>query len=266
MAPLVLRTRRGAVEVITLNRPERRNAWTDQLSIDYVEALRSAERDPEVRAVVVTGSGHSFCVGGDVENLESFAQDGTFETEGPQRQPAWLTTTIGKPVIAAVNGACAGIGLAQALTCDIRIAAEDARFTTAYARRGLPAESGLAWLLPRMIGVPAAIDLLVSARLVDAAEAERLGLVNLVARGEDVVEAAVRYAADLAEHCSPTAMATIKEQIWEELGGDALRAASDRADQLAESFIADSADVLEGVRSFVERRPPSFAQIGRAHV
>ena len=261
MAPLVRRARRGAVEVLTLNRPERRNAWTDQLSIDYVDALRDAERDQAVRAIVVTGAGRSFCVGGDVEDLEVFVHGRTFETEGPRRQPAWLTTTIGKPVIAAINGACAGIGLAQALTCDIRIAAAAARFTTAYARRGLPAESGLAWLLPRMIGVPAALDLLVSARLVEADEAERLGLVHRVARGEDVLEAAVRYATDLADHCSPEAMATIKHQIWEELGGDALRAASDRADELAESAISASPDVLEGIRSFVERRSPSFAPL-----
>lgn len=260
-SPLVLYERLDGVGLLTLNRPDNRNAWSDALGTDYVTALRRADRDQEVRAIVVTGAGRSFCVGGDVGDLQAFAQGRTFDTEQGPRTPAWTTTTVSKPVIAAVNGACAGIGLAQALMCDLRIASADARFTTAYARRGLPAESGMAWILPRLIGTAAAMDLLLSARVVDASEAERLGLVNWVTRDESVVDCALDYARELARNCAPRAMAAIKKQLWESLSATSLAEAARRADLLAEAFLATGDDVMEGVRSFLERRPPNFAPL-----
>jgi enoyl-CoA hydratase/carnithine racemase len=159
-------------------------------------------------------------------------------------------------VIGAINGACAGIGLVQALMCDVRFAAERARFSTAFARRGLAAEYNLAWVLPRLVGVENAMDLLLSARTFDADEAQRLGVVSRVVGDDEVLDAARDYARDLAMNCSPTAMATIRHQVYTDLDAgfeDAMR----RSARVMDEF-ASRPDLREGVASFVERRPPNF--------
>jgi enoyl-CoA hydratase/carnithine racemase len=164
--------------------------------------------------------------------------------------------SIPKPVIAAINGACAGLGLAFALTCDVRFCAENAKLTTAFSRRGLIAEHGTSWILPRLIGPARALDLLISARVVRGSEAAELGLVNRAVADERVLEVALDYARDVAANVSPASMATIKRQVYEALSSplpDAL--------QHANALMLDSfskPDFAEGVQSFVEKRPPAF--------
>ena len=260
--PLVLSSQAGAVRTLTLNRPAQHNAWSDELNVAYADALRLADGDPSVRAIVIGAAGRHFCVGGDMADLQTFSAEGSFRREGIRRAEPWETTTIRKPVVAAVQGACAGVGFAHVLTCDVRFAADDSRFTTSYARRGLPAESGMAWLLPRLVGTARASDLLLSGRVVRANEAFEMGLLTAVVRDEPVLDAAMRYAHDLAANCSPAAMFAIKRQIWSGIGGepDAFRDSARAADSLAESALA-TPDLLEGVASFVEKRSPQFTSL-----
>jgi enoyl-CoA hydratase/carnithine racemase len=174
--------------------------------------------------------------------------------------PTTLPLELDKPLVAAINGACAGVGLVQALQCDVRFASERARFTTAFARRGLIAEYGIAWLLPRVVGYAAATDLLVSGRTFDAPEAQRIGLVNSLHPPEEVVGHALAYARDVAANTSPASMATIKRQLrrYQTTGLDEAVADSDRLMRLS----TRGADFREGVDSFLEGRPPAFAPLG----
>jgi enoyl-CoA hydratase/carnithine racemase len=257
---LVLSERRGAVALLTLNRPDRLNAWTGPLERQYFDLLDEAGADPSVRAIVVTGAGRGFCAGADMDMLQGIGQDSSGESanrtaSAPRQQ--WHTTTIPKPVIAAINGACAGIGLCQALMCDLRFAAAGAKFTTAFARRGLIAEHGISWILPKLIGPANALDLLMSGRVFLAEEAVRLGVVNEVVEPEHVVERAVDYAADLAANSSPASMAVMKRQVYD----DYVRGVRDATDASLPLMAASltAADFREGVQSFVEKRPPQFA-------
>jgi enoyl-CoA hydratase/carnithine racemase len=168
-------------------------------------------------------------------------------------------TTIAKPIIAAVNGACAGLGLVAAVMCDLRFAAAGAKLTTAFARRGLVAEYGISWMLPRLVGLPAAIDLLVSGRVVLAEEAREIGLVDRVVSPDRLLVETLEYARDLAANCSPSSMATIKRQLYADLDAD-LATAVDRADDaVRRSF--ELPDFAEGVQSYLDGRPPRFAGI-----
>jgi enoyl-CoA hydratase/carnithine racemase len=239
---------------LTFNDPERRNGWSFALETRYFDLLEWADSDPGVRAIVVTGAGTTFCPGADIGLLGKIADKGRMNLAG--RRPNTYPRSIRKPLIAAINGACAGVGLGQALYCDVRFAALGARFSTSYARRGLPAEYGTSWLLPRLIGVENALDLLLSGRVFDADEAKALGLVSRVCDKETVLAEAQAYAADLAANCSPRSMAAIRAQIY----GDLSRSAEE---SLARSVVAmqaftGNADFAEGVASFAERRPPKF--------
>jgi enoyl-CoA hydratase/carnithine racemase len=257
----VLAERRGGVLVLTLNRPDRLNAWNDALEARYYQLLDEAEDDPEVRAIVVTGAGRGFCAGADMDDL-SAAGEGTVDMAailGNRPRARTFPLTIRKPMIAAINGAAAGLGLIEALYCDIRFSTPEAKFTTAFARRGLIAEYGISWLLPRLIGTSAALDLLLSARVVRGEEAHRLGLVDRLASRETVVDEAVAYAAELAEHCSPTSMATIKAQVYADLDRPFAQAVAAADDLMIESF--QRPDVAEGVDSYKEQRPPAFPSL-----
>jgi enoyl-CoA hydratase/carnithine racemase len=171
------------------------------------------------------------------------------------------TTSIPKPVIAAVNGACAGIGMVQALMCDIRFAAAGAKFTTAFSRRGLIAEYGMSWLLPRLVGTSNAMDVLLSGRVFLAEEAHAMGMVNGVVPGEKLLEHTIAYASDLAANVSPTSMKVMKEQMWGDLSRP-LAEAEQRALTLMKESLKRS-DFKEGVASFLEKRPPNFAPVTR---
>ncbi|HEY5332267.1 MAG TPA: enoyl-CoA hydratase-related protein, partial [Solirubrobacterales bacterium] len=211
---VVLAERRGGVFVLTLNRPERLNAWTTPLEDRYFELLDEAEADPDVRAIVVTGAGRGFCAGADMNDLEAGANR-DFSGSGIEKRarPRCFPWTIRKPLIAAINGPAVGLGLVEALYCDVRFATPEAKIATIFARRGLVAEYGISWLLPRIVGTGRALDLLLSARTIRGEEAYRIGLVDHLAAAAEVLERAVAYADDIATNCSPTAMATIKRQV-----------------------------------------------------
>jgi enoyl-CoA hydratase/carnithine racemase len=254
----VLAERQGGVLILTLNRPDRLNAWNDTLEARYYDLLEDAEDDPEIRAIVVTGAGRGFCAGADMDDLEA-AGDGSRDIAAVLRnrpRPRTYPLTVRKPLIAAINGAAAGLGLVEALYCDIRFSTPEAKFTTAFARRGLIGEYGITWLLPRLIGQSAALDLLLSARVLRGEEAHRLGLVDRLAPRESVLEEAVAYATELAEQCSPTSMAIIKAQVLADLDRPFAEAVAAADEHMIESFARP--DVAEGVQSYNEQRPPAF--------
>ena len=259
--PVLLRSDRGAVAVLTLNRPERMNGWTAQMQRGYFDALEEIAADDAVRAVVVTGAGRAFCAGADMGHLEELGAGTATLTPDPARRSTF-PLSVPKPVVAAVNGACAGVGLVQALMCDVRIAAADAKLTTAFAKVGLIAEHGISWLLPRHVGWGNAVDLLMSSRVVLAEEALRMGLVQQVCPPGAALETAVAYAQELADRVSPTAMASIKAQLYRH-ATLALEAALDDSDRLMHASLG-LPDFAEGVAAFQQKRLPSFPGLGQA--
>jgi enoyl-CoA hydratase/carnithine racemase len=253
---VLLREVQDGVLLLTWNRPDRHNAWTIDLENAYFGALIDAANDPDVRVIVVTGAGRSFCPGLDMIVLAESSTQGK-PISSQRRWPMTTARWIPKPVIAAVNGAAAGIGFIQMVACDLRFASTTAKFTSAFARRGLPAENSISWLLPRLIGTGAAMDLLLSARVVGADEALQIGLVNRLFPPEELLPATLAYARDLAANCSPAAMAAIKGQVHADLERTSEEARLQALVTVAE--ISGLADFDEGVRSFQERRPPQFA-------
>jgi enoyl-CoA hydratase/carnithine racemase len=253
----VLIARDGPIVTLTLNRPERLNAWTYDLGDRYFDLLDEADRDPEVRAIVVTGAGRGFCSGMDGAQLE-------LSSSGQKRLPAkgrrmTHALSVRKPMIAAINGACVGFGLIQALHCDVRFAAQSAVFATAFVRRGLNAEYGASWLLPRVVGHSRALELVLSARRIDAQEAERIGLANFVVPDAELMQRVIAYARALVEYCSPIAMADAKRQLYEAWLTDCARA-EDRAKELGH-LPGHRVDFPEGAASLREKRPPRFAAL-----
>ena len=252
------------IALITLNRPERLNAWTNEMGVGYYTALDRAADDEAVRVIVVTGAGKGFCAGADMDTLQGIgAQRGTADqgaTTAPVR-PFHHAITIPKPIIAAVNGACAGMGFSHAMVCDLRFAAAGAKFTTAFARRGLIAEWALAWTLQRVAGPARALDVLMSARVVLAEEAKELGIVNDVVPGDRLVAHALAYAAELIAHSSPSSMAAIKRQVWH-AGEQTIDEALEWSIRLMRESLKQG-DFIEGVQSFVQKRPPSFKPVAR---
>ncbi|MCW2876479.1 MAG: enoyl-CoA hydratase [Sphaerisporangium sp.] len=258
MSDLVLSSLDESVLTLTFNRPDRLNAWTDAMGRRYFDLLEEAERDPDVRVIVVTGAGKGFCAGADFQTLAAL-QDGSYDEE-PDKRPNTHPTTIRKPIIAAVNGACAGLGMVHALVCDLVFTAAEAKWTTAFARRGLVAEYGLAWILPKLVGQAKSMDLLLSGRTFSGAEAGEIGLVNRVVPGERLLEEATAYARELAVHSSPASMAVIKRQVWGDWQASLDDSASEAVRLMLESF--GRPDFAEGVASFLERRIPAFPPLG----
>jgi enoyl-CoA hydratase/carnithine racemase len=264
MTEVVLMEVRDAVAVLTLNRPDRLNAWTPELQTRYFDLLDQCAADPSVRVIVVTGAGRGFCAGADMQTLETLAgggEDGAGTGDGPavaDERPVRYPLSIPKPIIAAINGPCAGIGLVLALMCDLRIAVASAKFTTAFARRGLVGEHGISWLLPRLVGPAHALDLLLSGRVILGDEAARVGLVNRAVPA-DALQASLEYAAELARECSPASMAAMKRRVYADLEATLPEAVDEANRLMGESFGAP--DFAEGVQSFLERRPPQFAPL-----
>ena len=260
------------IATITLNRPDRLNAYTASLGDALRAAVRRAADDAGVRVIVLTGAGRGFCAGADMANLSQGTASGgaSLAAENPSAPPAPFDPAsspdyqtphsyfpaVPKPIIAAINGACAGLGLVYALYCDQRFAAAGAKFTTAFARRGLIAEHGISHTLPRLVGLSKALDLLLSARKFDADEALRLGLVDRVLPAAELMAGVRAYALDLADNVSPRAMAVIKRQLWA-VDQLSMREAIEVGNrEMQASFV--SADFKEGVAHFVEKRPAAF--------
>jgi enoyl-CoA hydratase/carnithine racemase len=253
------------VATVTLNRPEALNAWTDVMAEEVWQAMHAAERDAEVRVIVLTGAGRAFCAGGDVTGfgsndpqqlLDKLPRAYDFSRRPDYQSRASYFPAIAKPVIAMLNGATAGLGLVHALFADLRFAAEDAVLTTAFARIGLASEYGMAWALRNVVGHAHALDLLLSARKVRGDEALRLGLVNQVHPRDGLAQATHAYARELAESCSPRSLRVLKRQVWE-LPFQTLHeaVASDSAEML-EANVCE--DFQEGKRAFMEKRKPRF--------
>jgi enoyl-CoA hydratase/carnithine racemase len=258
--PVLYDVRDSGVAVLTLNRRERMNGWGGGLATTFYERLDDVEADPDVRAIVVTGSGRAFCVGADMGEVTTISSAATnadtdVSTLVGARHPHFVMT-MRKPVIAAINGACAGMGLTMALVCDVRFAAQGAKFTTAFARRGLIAEYGISWLLPRLVGWGAALDLLLSGRVFYADEAAELGLVKQVLTSEDLLPSAIAYAEDIATNCAPNSLAVIKQQVYADTMRDVF-AASEVAEKLMHESMGRP-DFIEGITSFFEKRAPNF--------
>ena len=262
----------GHVATITLNRPDKLNAWTKIMGEEVRDAMFAAEADDAVRVIVFTGAGRGFCAGADMSMLGGIAstgvsqrtQDELHATETPRRdgiRPDFdrkytYFPSIRKPVIGAINGPAAGLGFILALYCDVRIAADTAKFNSAFAKRGLIAEYGVAWLLPKLVGNGNALDILLSARTVDASEALRIGLVNRVYLASTFMDEVKAYAHDLAHNVSPRSMAVIKQQVYDGHFQTLFEATKRAETEMILSL--QSEDFKEGVAHFVEKRSAQF--------
>jgi len=261
------------VATITLNRPQVLNAWTTRMGAEVKHALAQAEGDGRVVGIVLTGAGRGFCAGADLNDLKDISEGRRDMGADPElaadpgdaamasfRGTYTYVASVRKPVIAAINGPVAGMAVPIALACDLRFASDRASFTTSFSRRGLVAEWGISWLLPRLVGTAHALDLLFSARKIDAGEAERVGLINRVVPHDELPPFVRAYVQDLAANCSPASMAIMKRQVWQHW-----TAALDGAEQEAVRLMLESfgrPDFREGVMSFMEKRPPRFRRIG----
>jgi enoyl-CoA hydratase len=255
---------RDGVRLLTLNRPERLNAMTAELVEELHQALDTAGHDRTCRVIVVTGAGRGFCAGLDLTGYGT-PPDG----EGLGRVPAGMATqkhiaaliprlrSLRQPVIAAVNGAAAGGGLALALGCDVRIAATSARFNVAFVRIGLSGcDIGVSWLLPRLIGASRAWELMLTGRIIDAARAAELGLVSTVVDDDALLDAALSVADEIAAN-SPWGVAQTKEVMWSQLEVGSLQAGIDLENR-TQLLASHTADMEEAVRAFMEKRPARF--------
>jgi len=257
------------VATITLDRPDRLNAWTSTMNAEYRAHLQAAAGDPAVRVIVVTGAGRGFCAGAESDDLAGHAERGAYDSGAPDdlatpgygvrdEFDAELAYHFGipKPILAAINGPVAGIGFALSCYCDLRFAARGAKFTTAHGKLGLPCAFGLAWLLPRLIGLPRALDLILSSRTFEAGEAHALGLVTAVVDGPDLLDHVHDYARMLATTVSPASLAASKRQVYESFhmtAAESVRA----AEALLDPMMAGP-DYREGVAALREKRPPVF--------
>ena len=243
------------VATITLNRPDRLNAWMGPMESPYRAAMAAADADPAVRVIVVTGAGRGFCAGADSSALGKLSEAGSYDSgvhEPVEIGFAWQLR-MSKPVIAAVNGPAAGVGFVLALFCDLRFAVSGAKLTTSFGRLGLPAEHGTSWLLPRLVGRSRAAELLFSSRVVLAEEAVTFGLVDRVCSVEETLD----YARTIASEISPSSLATMKRQLWEDTTGRALPDSIDDAYALLDRMVGEP-DFVEGVKALQEKRKPRF--------
>jgi enoyl-CoA hydratase/carnithine racemase len=256
------------VATVTYNRPEKMNAWTTRMFDELRSALADADTDPNVGAIIITGAGRAYCSGADMSGLSRAAQ-GT-ERIGGLGRPApgtenldpnyrgrfsWMLS-IKKPIIGAINGPAVGMGFANTLYCDIRIASDRARMGLIFVRRGLAIEFGSSWMLPRIVGIANAIDLAVTGRLVDAQEALRMGLVSRVVAQEELMPAVRQLAIEIATQCSPLGVAHAKRHVYNHLFTDLATALRDEDESVG--VMAESEDFKEGIAAFLEKRAPRF--------
>ena len=261
------------IATITLNRPDKLNAWTAIMEQEVRSAIEEAERDENVRVIILTGAGRGFCAGADMSLLSSVVASGVDERVRKQASSSSTSGSVdgvradfrkkysyfpalGKPVIAAINGPVVGLGLVISLYCDLRFASDAAKFSTAFARRGLIAEYGLAWILPRLVGDANALDLLFSARMVDSAEALRMGLVNQVFPQDVFLAKVNEYARDVAANSSPRSTRIMKRQVYDAMFQNLEEAVDVAEREMLASLLCE--DFKEGVAHFLEKRAPAF--------
>jgi enoyl-CoA hydratase/carnithine racemase len=259
------------VATVTLNRPDKLNAWTRQMEREVRDAMEQSEQDETIRVIILTGAGRGFCAGADMDLLSGI-EDGSEKREPGATYgtrpynvgvPADYQTqysyfpALSKPVLAAINGPAAGLGMVVSLYCDMRFASREAMFMTAFAKRGLIAEHGISWMLPQLVGHAAALDLLLSSRKVTAEEAFQMGLVNQVHDADALLPAVQAYAKDLAQNVSPRSMAVMKRQVYGAQFQSLNEAVAVGNEEMLKSF--SSEDFKEGVAHFVEKRAPKFS-------
>jgi enoyl-CoA hydratase/carnithine racemase len=263
------------VATITLHRPEVLNAWTDRMAAEVRHAVAAAEADSRVVGIVLTGAGRGFCAGADLRRLSAISSGNSRSERLPEElgsdpgDPSFgddlhrgtytYLLSVPKPVIAAINGPVAGMAVPIVLACDLRFMAEDAVLTTSFSQRGLVAEWGSSWLLPRLTGTAVALDLLFSGRKITGAEAAALRVVNAALPRDDVLAHAQQYVRDLAAATSPTSLAIMKRQVYQQLHAGLLGAEREAHQLMLESF--GRPDFREGVNSYLERRPPAFERL-----
>lgn len=270
------------VAVITLNRPQAMNAWTGQMEREFRDAVAAAEADRSVVGIVITGAGRGFCAGADLNILSDLASEGAGRSNSADQPPSDSGSNAGsvsepedapddfgstytfllgttKPVIAAINGPVAGMALPMIMSCDLRFMAESAVIISAFSQRGLVAEWGISWLLPRLVGPAVALDVLLSSRRIGGPEAAELGLVNRCVSDDELLEVATDYVRDLAANSSPTSMAIIKRQVYSQLHRGLGAAELESQRLMVESF--SSPDFGEGVKAFMEKRAPQFDRL-----
>ena len=259
------------IATVTLNRPDKLNAWTRTMQAEVQDAMHRAAADDAVRAIILTGAGRGFCAGADMGLLTDIQQKGGERVSAPapdrpvppqgstrddfRKTYSWFPS-IPKPIVGAINGPCAGLGMVIALYCDIRFASRSAMFTTAFAQRGLIAEHGISWLLPRLVGLPESADLLFTARKVGADEALRLRLVQRVCDDDKLIAEARDYLRSIVEGVSPRSVAVMKRQIWNGLFETLGEAVEVGVVEMQKSFASE--DFKEGVAHFLEKRAPRF--------
>jgi len=270
-----LKVTRYAVEdrvaTVTLHRPERLNSWTGRMHTEYRWALDQAARDADVRVIVVTGAGRGFCCGADSAALETHLERGGYDAGTPDdiARPGYgvrpefdadfaFQFGIDKPIIAAVNGPAAGVGFVIACYADIRFAVPGAKWTTAHGKLNLPAEYGLSWLLPRMIGLTRANDLLLSSRTFLSEEARDLGLLNALVEPDELLPHTYAYARILADTVSPGSLRETKRQIYSDLHRDVATSVRESA-ALLERMMTEP-DFHEAVAALMEKRPPRWGR------
>ena len=260
------------IAIIWLNRPQRMNAWTGRLHTEYRYLLKQANDDDKVRAIVVTGRGKGFCVGGDSQALSGHADRGAYDSgiSADIAKPGFGTDAnfdasfayhfgLNKPVIAAMNGPAAGVGLALACFADLRFAVPGVKFTTAHGKLNLPAEYGLSWMLPKIVGLGRANDLLLTSRVFTSDEALQLGFVNQIFAPADLLEQTLAYAYQLVASVSPNSLRQTRWQIYRDLHRDVASSVVE-----SERLIADMAteeDFKEGIAALVEKRPPDWPSV-----
>jgi enoyl-CoA hydratase/carnithine racemase len=259
---LIAVERRGAVALVTLNRPEKLNAWTPAMAVEQAHAIEEANADPAVGAIVMTGAGRGFCAGADLaQGSETFTKR---DHEDPDSVPrdggGRLTLRIfdsTKPVIAAINGPAVGIGATMTLPMDVRLASESARIGFVFARRGIVPEACSSWFLPRVVGISRAMEWVATGRVFDADEALRGGLVRSVHPDGELLDAANTLAREIADNAAPVSVALARQMMWRMLGAEHPMLAH-RADSRGMLYRGRSADAAEGISAFLEKREAVF--------
>jgi enoyl-CoA hydratase/carnithine racemase len=256
------------VAIVSYNRPERMNAWTMKMGEEARAAMLDADKDPNIGAIILTGAGRAFCAGADMQSLNNLARGTDQLAEAGRPLPgteelnpnfrgrfSWMMA-LKKPVIGAINGPAVGMGFANSLYCDIRIAAEKARMGLIFTRRGLGIEFGSSWLLPRIVGIANAMDLAVTGRLIDGNEALRMGLVTKVVPDAELMPATRALASEIATQCSPLGISHVKRLVYSHLFTDLSTALFD--DDQSAADLLKSEDFKEGIKAFMEKRAPKF--------